>query len=450
MSHNLLLILADPAEGIAVRNLLAAARDGPHHIESVSRWGEALDRLSGQGGKGFAAIIVDLFLPDCQGIETFEKVFHASPYTPILIFSRVRDEATARLAVQRGAHDYLLAERLDEHVLSKALSSTFARATYAAALSFERERAEVTLNSIGDAVISTDLAGNITYLNPMAASMTGWSLPDAYGRPLEEVLRIIDSDSRESAMNPLALAIHQNKTVGLSANCVLIRRDGHESAIEDTAAPIHDRRGQVIGAVIVFHDVGAARAMSLRMSYLAQHDFLTELPNRMLLSDRLKQAITFARRHVTSLAVLFIDVDHFKRVNDTYGHPIGDELLKSIAQRLTACVRSSDTVSRQGGDEFLVLLTEVARADDAALSAQKILEALSASHRIAHRDVHVTVSIGIGVYPDDGTDAQTLLKNADAALFQAKALGRRQHQFCTPPKRSAPRGTELREAVSQK
>jgi diguanylate cyclase (GGDEF)-like protein len=251
-------------------------------------------------------------------------------------------------------------------------------------------------------------------------------------------------------MNPLALAIHQNKTVGLSANCVLIRRDGHESAIEDTAAPIHDRRGQVIGAVIVFHDVGAARAMSLRMSYLAQHDFLTELPNRMLLSDRLKQAITFARRHVTSLAVLFIDVDHFKRVNDTYGHPIGDELLKSIAQRLTACVRSSDTVSRQGGDEFLVLLTEVARADDAALSAQKILEALSASHRIAHRDVHVTVSIGIGVYPDDGTDAQTLLKNADAALFQAKALGRRQHQFCTPPKRSAPRGTELREAVSQK
>jgi PAS domain S-box-containing protein len=185
---------------------------------------------------------------------------HASPHIPILIFSRVRDEETARLALQRGAQDYLLAERLDDDVLSKALSSTFGRATYAAALSLERERAQVTLNSIGDAVISTDLAGHITYLNPMASGMTGWSLPDAYGRPLQEVLKIIDGDSRELAMNPLAMAIHYNKAMGLSSNCVLIRRDGYESAIEDTAAPIHDRRGHVIGAVIVFHDVSAAHS----------------------------------------------------------------------------------------------------------------------------------------------------------------------------------------------
>jgi len=446
--HNLLIILADPAEGIAVRNLLAVMRDGPFHIESVGRCGDALDRLSTQGGKDFAAIIVDLFLPDCRGIETFDKVFHASPNIPILIFSRVCDEETARLALQRGAQDYLLAERLDDDVLSKALSNTFGRATYAAALLLERERAQVTLNSIGDAVISTDLAGHITYLNPMASSMTGWSLPDAYGRPLQEVLKIIDGDSRELAMNPLAMAIHHNKAMGLSSNCVLIRRDGYESAIEDTAAPIHDRRGHVIGAVIVFHDVSAARAMSIRMSYLAQHDFLTELPNRMLLNDRLRQAITFARRHGTSLAVLFIDVDHFKRINDTFGHPIGDELLKSIAQRLTACVRNSDTVSRQGGDEFLVLLSEVARTDDAALSAQKILEAVSAPHRIALRDVHVTVSIGIGVYPEDGADAETLLKNADAALFQAKAQGRSQHQFCKTH-RAARRRTQPRKPVNQ-
>jgi diguanylate cyclase (GGDEF)-like protein/PAS domain S-box-containing protein len=449
MSHNLLIILADPDEDIAVRQLLAGARDGPFHIESVGRCGDALDRLTAREGEEFAAIILDLFLPDCQGIETFDKVFQASPVVPILVFSRVHDEDTARLALQRGAQDYLLAERLDAHVLSKALSSALGRATYAAGLSLERERAQVTLNSIGDAVISTDLTGHITYLNPMAASMTGWSLPEAYGRPLQDVLNIIDSDSRESAMNPLAMAMHQNKAVGLSTNCVLIRRDGYESAIEDTAAPIHDRRGQLIGAVIVFHDVSAARAMSLRMSYLAQHDFLTELPNRMLLNDRLRQAITLARRHGTSLAVLFIDVDHFKRINDTFGHPIGDELLKSIGRRLTACVRNSDTVSRQGGDEFLVLLAEVARADDAALSAQKILGAVSESHSIAQCDVNVTVSIGIGVYPDDGTDADTLLKNADAALFQAKAQGRSQHKFCKTHRRADPRRTQRRKPVNQ-
>jgi diguanylate cyclase (GGDEF)-like protein len=245
-------------------------------------------------------------------------------------------------------------------------------------------------------------------------------------------LRIIDGDSRETALNPLAMAMLHNKSVGLSANCVLIRRDGYESAIEDTAAPIHDLRGQVTGAVIVFHDVGVARAMSLRMSYLAQHDFLTGLPNRMLLSDRLTQAIASAHRYGKSLALLFLDLDHFKHINDSVGHAIGDQLLRSIAGRLVACVRSSDTVSRQGGDEFVILLSEVTRAEDAALTAEKILAAASRPHRIDHQDFQITASVGIGVYPDDGTDAETLLKNADLALFHAKAHGRSNHQFFKP------------------
>ena len=234
------------------------------------------------------------------------------------------------------------------------------------------------------------------------------------------------------SLNPLAMAILHNETVGLSAHCVLVRRDGYESAIEDTAAPIHDRRGQVTGAVIVFHDVSVARAMSLRMSYLAQHDCLTELPNRMLLNDRLTQAIAMTQRHGRSLAVLFLDVDHFKYINDSLGHRIGDELLKSLAQRLVSCVRSSDTVSRQGGDEFVVLLTEVVRAEDVALTADKILSAVSIPYRIEHQDLRVTVSVGIGVYPADGADAETLLKNADLALLHAKSHGRSKRQFFKP------------------
>jgi diguanylate cyclase (GGDEF)-like protein len=188
----------------------------------------------------------------------------------------------------------------------------------------------------------------------------------------------------------------------------------------------------VTGAVIVFHDVGVARAMSLRMSYLAQHDFLTELPNRLLLNDRLAQAMTLAHRHRKSLAVLFLDVDHFKYVNDSLGHAMGDQLLKSIAQRLVACVRSSDTVSRQGGDEFVVLLSEVAQPNDAAFTADKILAAVSRPHRIGDQNLNVTVSVGIGVYPDDGADAETLLRNADLALFHAKAHGRSNHKFFEP------------------
>ena len=432
MFRNILLIVPDAAEAKAVRRSLGNAGDGRFRVEWMNSCSGGIKRLGSQGGEEVAAVVVDLFLSDSQGIDTFDTLFRAAPHVPILVLSHLRDEDVGRLAVQHGAQDYLLEERLDGYSLQKALSNMLERSAYAEALFLERERAQVTLNSIGDAVISTDVAGKVAYLNTVAESMTGWSRQEAAGRPLEEVLRLIDGDTREPALNPMAMAMLHNKSVGLSANCILIRRDGYESAIEDTAAPIHDQRGQLTGAVIVFHDVGVARAMSLRMSYLAQHDFLTGLPNRMLLNDRLTQAIASADRHRKSLAVLFLDLDHFKHINDSLGHAIGDQLLRSIAGRLVSCVRSSDTVSRQGGDEFVVLLSEVTRAEDAALAADKILAAVSRPHRIEHQDLQVTVSVGVGVYPDDGADAETLLRNADLALFHAKAGGRGNHQFFKP------------------
>ena len=432
MSRNVLLVMADAAEAWAVRRSLGNAGDSLFKVEYVSACKDAIRRLSERVAEEIAAIVVDLSLPDSQGIETFKALSNASPHVPILVLSHLRDEHVAKLAMQHGAQDYLLQERLDGHSLSKALHNMLERSAYAEALFLQRERAEITLDSIGDAIISTDIAGNVTYVNPVAESMTGWPRQEASGRPLQAVLRIVDGDTRQPALNPLSMALLHDKSVALSANCVLIRRDGYESAIEDTAAPIHDRHGRVTGAVIVFHDVGVARAMSLRMSYLAQHDFLTELPNRLLLNDRLMQAMTLAQRHGKSLALLFLDVDHFKHVNDSLGHAIGDQLLRSIAQRLVACVRSSDTVSRQGGDEFVVLLSEVTHARDAASTADKILAAVGRGHRIGDQDLHITVSVGIGVYPTDGADAETLLKNADLALCRAKANGRSNRQFFGP------------------
>ena len=183
---------------------------------------------------------------------------------------------------------------------------------------------------------------------------------------------------------------------------------------------------------MVFHDVSTARALSLRMSYLAQHDSLTDLPNRILFNDRLTQATTRARRHRHKLAVLFVDIDRFKHINDSLGHAAGDRLLQSIGQRLLTCVRSSDTVSRQGGDEFVILLSEVAHAEDAAVSAEKLLQSLSAPHIIDQHELQITVSIGIATYPDDGNDAETLLENADFAMYHAKDCGRNNYQFFRP------------------
>jgi diguanylate cyclase (GGDEF)-like protein/PAS domain S-box-containing protein len=351
---------------------------------------------------------------------------------PILLLGRTRDEYLARQAVRHGAQDYLLKGHLDGRSLSKALSNMLDRADLSAAMHRATERAAITLNSIGDAVVSTDVTGNITYLNPVAESMTGWSLQEAQGRPLQEVLRIVDADTREPVPDPLALAMRQDEAVGLGANCVLLHRDGHESAIEDTASPIHDASGTVTGAVIVFHDVSAARAMSLRMSHLAQHDPLTGLPNRVLLDDRLSRAVESCGRRRTRLAVLFVDVDRFKFYNDTFGHAAGDQILRTVGQRLAGCVRSADTVSRQGGDEFVVLLPDVESTEGARVIAAKMLAAMSIPHRVEHQDLEVTVSVGISVYPDDGIDAATLLRNADAALLHAKQYGRSDFHFYEP------------------
>jgi diguanylate cyclase (GGDEF)-like protein len=179
-------------------------------------------------------------------------------------------------------------------------------------------------------------------------------------------------------------------------------------------------------------DARAARASTLAITHTAEHDFLTGLPNRMLLNDRVGQAIAAAPRHQNRVAVLFLDLDGFKRINDSLGHPIGDQLLQSVATRLVACVRRSDTVSRQGGDEFVALLSEVRQPEDAAIVARKMLQAVAQAHSIGQHDLRVTASIGVSIYPEDGGDAETLLKNADTAMYQAKAAGRQRYQFFEP------------------
>ncbi len=166
-----------------------------------------------------------------------------------------------------------------------------------------------------------------------------------------------------------------------------------------------------------------------QLDHLAHHDVLTDLPNRILLQDRLSQAIELAHRQGRQLAVMFMDLDQFKHINDSLGHTVGDQLLQSVAQRLVGCVRQSDTISRQGGDEFVLLLPFIEHPEDAALSAQKILTALAEPYHIDLHDLYVSVSIGISIYPDDGQDAETLIKNADAAMYNAKENGRNNYKF---------------------
>lgn len=267
------------------------------------------------------------------------------------------------------------------------------------------ESFRVTVDSIGDAVICTDPHGNVTLLNPVAERMTGWSKQDVNGRPVVEVFRIVDSETRETIVNPMEAAVKLNRIEHLPPNCILIRRDGHESFIADSSAPIHNREGEITGSVIVFHDMSASRAMTEQILHASQHDFLTGLPNRLLLTDRLGQAIGFAKRHMGQVAVLFLDLDGFKHINDSLGHLIGDKLLQSVALRLQAHVRIPDTVSRQGGDEFVLLLQELKGPEDAANKVRRVLQAISEAHSIDSHNLYVTASVGIRTGTITGAEA---------------------------------------------
>jgi diguanylate cyclase (GGDEF)-like protein/PAS domain S-box-containing protein len=302
----------------------------------------------------------------------------------------------------------------------------------AEALFAEKERARVTLDSIGDGVISTDFRGRISFLNNVAERITGWTQSEASGRPLDKTFLLVDATTRECLNPPAMDAIIENRTVKLESDCVLIRRDGQESAVEISASPIHDQHEGVVGAVVVAHDVTEARDLSAKLARLALHDNLTGLPNRVLLADRLEKALERAQRNGSTVSLLFVDLDGFKPVNDSMGHAAGDKLLQQVAARLQGCVRSSDTVSRYGGDEFIVMLADTGAPDDAAVCAEKILAQVRAPFVLDGQQIEISASIGIAGSPRGAIDPDTLMRNADLAMYEVKASGRQGFRFFTP------------------
>jgi len=305
------------------------------------------------------------------------------------------------------------------------------------------------LEAAPDAMVVVNTDGEIVLVNVQAEKHFGYDRDELIGKPLTNIIPTgfaerLAADGLRSAEE--VQAQHIGAGIELSAR----RKDGSEFPIEIMLSPFESTEGMLVTAAI--RDISArkladltlmekveelkrsnatALALTRQMAHSANHDSLTGLPNRILLSDRIDQATVLARRYGRKIAVLFLDLDRFKHVNDSLGHPVGDKLLQSIAGRLIACVRASDTVSRQGGDEFVVLLAEVDKAEDAALLAERILQSIAQPHTVGHQDLSLTTSIGIAVFPDDGEDAETLIKHADTAMYQAKEQGRRGYRFFT-------------------
>jgi diguanylate cyclase (GGDEF)-like protein/PAS domain S-box-containing protein len=396
-------------------------------VEHVDRLADATDRLKFHDA--IQALVADLSQFDKHELEALRVLMQAAPNMPVLVVGDDDDLTRHAALLAQGAQDLLLKSNLDGGALRRAVRNAMARKAREVAVFNDNERARVTLASIGDAVLSTDSSWLVSFINPIAEELLGWTCLQAVGRQVSEVFQVLDGTTRERIVPQMEQAIQKGRTIILPSNCVLVRRDGQELHIEDSAAPIYDLSGEFAGMVVVFHDVSESRAITQKMSHLAEHDELTSLPNRALLNDRLEHGITLARRHGRQMAVLFIDLDHFKHINDSLGHLIGDQILKAVARRIALCIRNSDTVSRQGGDEFIVLLSEVNRAEDAELIAEKIRLAVMVPYTIDSHYLHLTASIGVSVYPNDGEDATALVQYADTAMYHAKEKGRNNSQF---------------------
>ncbi len=304
------------------------------------------------------------------------------------------------------------------------------RRTYEEALFREKESAQITLQSIGDGVITTDAEGRIEYLNPVAEELTGWRFHDAVTRPIDDIFRGFHEETCEPLENPLAMSIERNRAMKSVRPSLLIRQDGNELYIESTASPIRNNKGEVTGAVLVFHDVSESRELNRKLSYHASHDMLTGLVNRREFENRLDRALKSAKAGEASYALLYLDLDRFKIINDSSGHQVGDTLLTQIGALLKAKIRWRDCLARLGGDEFAVLL-ESCSMDEAMRAAQGLVKAID-EFRFEWEDNSFKLTASVGVVPitADNEDVASIMNAADAACQAAKEAGRdRVHAF---------------------
>jgi two-component system CheB/CheR fusion protein len=292
------------------------------------------------------------------------------------------------------------------------------------ALFEEKERAQITLQSIGDGVITTDAQGIVSYLNPVAESLTGWSVEAAQGTPLKAVFPIVSERSRESAANPVEVCLTKHRIMTLDDDCLLISRSGQEHAIEDSAAPICDADGEVVGAVLVFHEVTEKRRRVRSMAQQAQQDPLTGLINRREFKRRLERAVASSREYGWQHALCYLDLDRFKMVNDHAGHAAGDQLLKQMTALFRERIRERDTLARLGGDEFGLLLDNCPFAKAVDIAQSLVAEVNSFGFFWDDRSFEIGTSVGLAMITPECDSASQVLTEADAACCRAKERGR--------------------------
>ncbi|MEG4622928.1 EAL domain-containing protein [Microcoleus sp. w1-18aA5] len=391
-------------------------------------------------------ILLDIKLPDQDGYEVCRKLKldERTADIPIIFLSALNETFNKVQGLAAGGVDYIAKPFQVEEVLARVethltigrlqqklqkqnlrlLIEIEERQRLEESLFAEKELAQVTLQSIGDGVITTDAQGNVRYFNPIAERLTGWKIHEVQGVPFSKLFLIVDQVTREPVENPINKALLEERIVNLANNTILIAHDGTEYPIADSAAPIRDRQGQIIGAVIVFHDVTESRYLTRQLSWEASHDALTGLINRRRFEQHLVEAIASCQDSNQQHALCYLDLDQFKVVNDTVGHIAGDELLRQITALIQQGVRVSDMLARLGGDEFGILLSQCSLSE-AAQIAEKLKDLVHQFRFIWNSKTFIIgVSIGVVAINQTSKDLMQVLGEADAACYAAKARGR--------------------------
>ncbi|MBE9006240.1 EAL domain-containing protein [Fortiea sp. LEGE XX443] len=413
----MIVVTSKNAGGIMARNLLPAAIVFPPVICWLVLFGYRMQIYTAEFGLCIVSMLNVIFFAVLiwGNARSLNIIDHQRRRSQIAL-KKANEELEQRVSL-RTTELLQTLERLQNEIAE--------RQSVEQALFREQELALVTLQSIGDGVITTDATGLIKYLNPVAEVLTGWSLAESLGLPLTEVFQIINEISREARENPVEKVLHSDAIVGLANHTVLITRNGRELSIEDSAAPIRTSDGQIVGVVLVFHDVTQSRNMARLLSWQASHDGLTGLVNRREFENRLTQAVTSAQTGNEKYTLCYLDIDQFKIVNDTCGHIAGDELLCEVASLFQTHLPSGETLARLGGDEFGIILNNCSL--EAALFIANTLREVAQKFRFVWKQdkiFHLSVSIGLVEINADTQNMNSALSAADAACYVAKNQGR--------------------------
>ncbi|WP_229420645.1 putative bifunctional diguanylate cyclase/phosphodiesterase [Pseudoduganella albidiflava] len=444
------LLLVDD-EPRLLSSLYELLRDRDFHLVTAASGSEALVHLDAMR---FDLVLLDLRLPDIGGHEIMD-VINARDYDcDVIVMSGEVGIDAAIGALKRGAYDYLrkpysreeLLKTVDNALQKRRLAGDNQR--IAQRLETSEKMYRYLVDSSPDIIYTLDHEGRFTFVNDRAYQLLGFTREELIGRHYSFVVHDEDLDRARYVFNERRVDERASRNVELRLKCNTAHGAANgERTFNNTLmtislnaigmhvpenTPRGERRREFFGTYGVARDITDRKRAEEMISYQAYHDILTDLPNRMLFKDRLGLAVIQAKRKMTELAVMFIDLDRFKLVNDTLGHVKGDELLQQAASRLKGCLRRGDTLARQGGDEFTIVLPELRDRDDAKSVAEKFIDALQQPFDLDGHVVHISASIGIAVYPADGETIDELLRHADIAMYQVKALGKNGHSFYHP------------------